>query len=215
MIHQISIPIARALSPEQAFLEQSKYPDSDAPNHPNRRMETFNEEMMAEFSQYLDDGYTVIDSFDSQGGVILYRQYMLFKADKPTGAAAIAGNVGILQLAHAITKKQTWSKTANQYFEYWRLELANGRFCNVFNHPDMSRNTYKLVQDAGWTDLWELFNLDETYVLDTPIAVVVSEDNEWLKLEQITAFMEYTNYAPFTYIAESENEAQTDETENE
>jgi len=215
MIHQVAVPIYRTVTKEVALLEREKFGNDNNPDHPNNILAEMAKTAIDELDSYFKDEYRIIDTFESSTQTTTYRTYVLYKDDKPPTAAANAGNAGILQLAHAITKKQTWSKTANQYFEYWKLELANGRFVNVFNHPDMSRNTYKLVQDAGWTDLWELFNLDDTYVLDTPIAVVVSDDKEWLKLEQITAFMEYTNYAPFTYTAESENEVQTDESENE
>lgn len=204
MIHQIAVPIYRSLSQEAAFLEASKYGNTDNPGHPSNAMKALYQETIAELDKCLNDGYTVIDMYDSSHGTVTYRTYILRKADNAPGAT---GATGSMKLALAITRKQTYSKSTQQNFDFWKLDLNDGKMVNVFNHPDTSRNTYQLVTDAAWGDLWELFQVGETYVLDNPLPVMVANDGDWLKLTGIINFVDFSDVSQFTYVQNaSDNE---------
>lgn len=195
MIHQVAVPIYRTKSQEVVILEAHEYGDASNPNHPDNIIGALAKEAIEELDRYFHDEYRIVDTYESTNKTTTYRTYVLYKSEAaPIAATAAAANAGAIDLAFKITKKQTYSKSTKQYFDYWRLDITDGRMVNVFNHPDDSRNTYKIVQKAGWGDLWEQLADECTYLMVNPLPVTVTLDGEWLRLEQIAHYADFMDF---------------------
>lgn len=192
MICHIAIPIYRTINAETAFIETHKFGSTDNPEHPNNVIAEMSKETLAELGDKLNGGYTIVDTFETTNHTTTYRTYTLYKADSNSEAVA-----GELAMVRYVTRKQTFSNSTKQYFDFWKFSLTNERDVNVFDHPDQSRNTFKIAIDAGWEKCLKQSNYDDLYTLPTLIAVVVSNDGNWLKLEQIQPFADY----PYEFLS--------------
>jgi len=188
-IIQIAIPIYRTLSTEQAFLEAHKYGTDDNPDHPNNVVAEMAIDDIADLDARLNEGYTLFDVYVTSGGITTYRVFTLWKADTSLKKPILTGD---LRLIDSITRKQTFSKSTSQYFDFWKCSYVNGGgFVNIFNHPDTERNTFKILIDAGWQEIFEKLDYDVAIELETLLPLVVAHDGEWFKLEGIIKLEEY------------------------
>lgn len=185
-IHQIAVPIYRTVTIEQQIIENHQYPNLDSKDHPHNILHEMNADALAELSEKLADGYIILDKYKTTNRHTTYRTFVLHKADDAPKPAR-----GNLAMAHYITRVQTYSKSINQHFDYWKLELTNGKAVNVFDHPDGERNTFKIAVLEGWETAFKRLDYDATHGLEINIAVVVSNDGNWLKLEQIQPYSDY------------------------
>jgi hypothetical protein len=203
MIYQVAVPIYRTVNPETAFLEEHKFGNSDNPEHPNNVIANFAQEAITELNKYLTDGYAIIDTFTSENRTTTYRTYVLHKAEITPKRENFWAEIN---LATNIEKCETFSKSTNQTFNFWRLGLIGGDKVNVFNHPDSERNTFKLAQIAGWGDLWDEIELGVKYWLKSPIPVSTVKDGEWFKLTQIYPFVEWSTVSEWILTPDNELE---------
>lgn len=84
----------------------------------------------------------------------------------------------------SIACRQTYSSTAKQHFKFFTCVMENGEKVNVFNHPDESRNTFKIAKEKGWGH-WLDAKVGENWKTGTHIPVTVSWDGEWYSLVDI------------------------------
>jgi hypothetical protein len=138
-------------------------------------------------------GYTVYTHDDD-----VWERWAIRK-DETKAATPLLQNVQV----RAITSfecRETYSKSRNQHFKFWTCELDNGEKVNIFDHPDESRNTFKIMKAAGWETLEQMI-VGETYEPNPPIAVTVSHDGEWYSLTGIIKNEHYVT--AFTYYPDA------------
>jgi hypothetical protein len=146
-----------------------------------------------ELDTLLNEGYQVIGS-GVQG---MSQAFTLYKPDggiQPT-AKPQPQNTQVLNI-ESIECRETLSKSTNQYFKFWSCVDKFGAKVNIFDHPDISRNTFNIMKAADWGH-WAEMAVGETNELDTPLPMLVSHDGEWASLVSVTpryAYMELCNY---------------------
>lgn len=192
-IYQIAVPIFRTVTLEQQLLENHNHPDISSKDHPNNVLAEMNADALLELAERLHDGYAILDKYDTTNRQTTYRAYVLYKPDNAPKPAS-----GNLAMAHFITRLQTCSKSTEQHFDYWKLELTNGRTVNIFDHPDSERNTFKIAILEGWEIPFKRLDYNSTHGLEVNIACVVSDDGNWLKLEQIMPYSDYPDTELFS-----------------
>jgi len=189
-IYQIAVPIYRTVTLEQQLLENHNHPDNASNDHPNNVLAEMNADALAELAAKLAEGFTVLDKYDTTNRQTTYRAYVLHKFDeKPLKVENVWAEIN---LASNIEKCETFSKSTNQTFNFWRLGLIGGDKVNVFNHPDNTRNTFKLAEIAGWSDKWQELEIGRKFWLKNPIPLCVVKEGEWLKLTQIYPYLEWS-----------------------
>lgn len=144
-----------------------------------------------------------IDELLEQGGVVVGHTVYVYDDDvrerwairKDEKAAATPLSNVQVRLIQNIEVRETFSKSKQQMFKYLRCMLDDDSdFVNIFDHPDDSRNTFKIITARGWfddlPDDWLYVGLEID--LDIPVAVTISNDGEWNSLVDI---MEHDKYA--------------------
>lgn len=91
----------------------------------------------------------------------------------------------------SIEKDITYSKSSEHYFDFWRCVMDNGEKVNIFDHPDDSRNTFKIVCDLGWEDWFADTHENSENMMHPPVPVTVSFDGKWYALVSIMGFSPY------------------------
>lgn len=143
-----------------------------------------------ELFEALEAGYTVIAHavYDIAG--VTYERWCLKSPNQEQPVQAVQ-----VRAIVSIERDQTYSKSTEQYFDFWRCVLDTGKRVNIFDHPDESRNTFKAAQAKGWYKPLKDMDQDIAYGQDVPIPCIVSFDGEWYSLVDI---IEAENHAVMT-----------------
>lgn len=131
----------------------------------------------------LTEGYAIIDTVAFVANGVPYQRMMLRKDENAAPDKAIEPVNTQVRAIVSIECRETYSKSTQQNFNFWTCILDNGEKVNIFDHPDESRNTYKICKKAGW-DLLGL-SVADVRDYDPPIPCVVSHDGEWYSLVSI------------------------------
>lgn len=86
---------------------------------------------------------------------------------------------------------ETYSKSTEQYFNFYRCTLDNGEKVNIFDHPDKKRNTFDICRAQGWESALEM-TAGSSMDYETPIPCTVSHDGEWYSM---VAIIHYEKWA--------------------
>lgn len=132
---------------------------------------------------YLENGYTVLDSWNDSHGGYNIRQFLLHKPDDTT---KIVKDMDVVYF-NSVEVKSTYSKSHQLNFDYLRCGFGHNKFVNIFDHPDTTRNTWHICENRGWT--WE--NLQDAIMNSYPVTVTLSFDGDWFTLVDIMAKTEY------------------------
>lgn len=134
-----------------------------------------------DINKCLADGYVVLNvsiyTYDSE----ITERWTLHKPDNQQ--TVDANNLQVRAITQ-IERKETYSKTARKNFSFWACTLENGEKVNVFDHPDESRNTWKIAESKGWGD-WEVLGEGVTETYYPPVPCVLSYDGQWYSLVNI------------------------------
>jgi len=87
---------------------------------------------------------------------------------------------------------ETYSRSTQRNFFFWRCTLESGEKVNIFDHPDKSRNTFQIAQGQGWAEFLIGMDMDIDYEMIPPVPVTVSHAGEWYSLVGIMARANYT-----------------------
>lgn len=180
----------------------SQFMTQEQANSSRDNFEQASKASMATMATYLEQGYTVIDSWDSEHGDYQVRQMLIYKADD----SAVTAQNWRTEMLHNVEVKTTFSKTHDEYFSFLRCSFRSNQFVNIFDHPDISRNTWKIAQERGWT--WE--RLQDALMNGYPVAATLSYDGQWFSLIDIIDAHEYDIISE---IIDTMNGAKDDEEE--
>lgn len=140
--------------------------------------------LYSEIDELMTDGYEIINTVAFFDGDVPYQRLMLRKDEN---AAAIQQAAPVKTEVRAIVSiecRETYSQTAQQDFKFFTCVMDNGEKVNVFDHPDKSRNTFEIAENAGWHHLQNL-EVGDIRHYSPAIPVVIGHDGVWYSLVNI------------------------------
>lgn len=147
-----------------------------------------NDDALEKINNHLADGYVVLNvstyTYDSE----VTERWTLHK---PETVAAVDANKLQVRSIKSIERASTFSNSAKTYFDFWRCVLDNDDKVNIFDHPDESRNTFKIVTEQGWGKVFEDTDEGIEYELEASIPVTVTYDGQWYSIVGIQLIWRY------------------------
>jgi hypothetical protein len=137
-----------------------------------------------EIDEMLTEGYEIISSAVFDDGKVPTQRLIFRKDDNAAAAKTVEAVKTEVRAIVSIECRETYSKSTQQNFKFWTCTMENGEKVNVFNHPDESRNTFKIAENKGWGLLLSM-DVGEEKEYFPEIAVTVSHDGEWYSLVNI------------------------------
>lgn len=156
-----------------------------------------NDDGLVAIDKHLSDGYTVLNvSTYAYDGEVTQR-WTLRKDENAAAPQAAATVKTDIRAVVSIECRESYSKTARQNFKFFTCVMENGEKVNIFDHPDSSRNTFKIAENAGWFHLSNL-EVGDLRNYDPALPITVTHDGEWYSLVNI---MHHDLYLELAYEA--------------
>lgn len=148
---------------------------------------------------FINQGYTILDSFDDQHGNLFVRQYLLHKADNSAQSVTQLHSVAL----QTIEVRSTYSKSYQENFDFMKCGFGIDQYVNIFDHPDPARNTWELCVKRGWS--WQ--SLQAVLLKGLPVPAVLDYDGSWYTLIDIMPAKDHERMMQaIDYIYEDKNE---------
>lgn len=158
------------------------------------RLSTINQETDKQLAALINDDWTIIPSLSSvhTTETVDYepKHFRIVTLQRNTDfvSPAIQEQAQSIELINVdkVMRDTFYSKTSGNYRSMWRLKTVDGRSVNVFDHADPLRDQKRLIEEAGYLDIFNgMVAGDIAHWSQHPIAVGLVTDGSFWKVVHI------------------------------